>query len=72
MSSRIRATILVLAGTPKEVTLPSGSSIKTALEQAGVSWQGYAIQLNGQSAVLSTELNDEAYITLTPNIEGGN
>ena len=71
MSETINVNILILSGSPKQVQAEIGWTVAMALEKAGVDSGEYSIQVNGQSAALETPLEADAYITLVPNIEGG-
>jgi len=67
----ISVKVGTVPGTLKDVLLEEGATVQDAIEVAGYDATTHRIQVNGDSASLSDEVNDDDVVALLKKIESG-
>lgn len=68
----MRIYVMQLGGDRREVTIPSGSTIQAAAEQAAFGeLTGLTPRLNGHPSVMHAELHEGDRVVFTPKVTGG-
>ncbi len=57
-------------GTMQHIALEAGATVEDALEEAGLDASGFEVRVNGSSAPLDRELNENDNVLLTRQIKG--
>lgn len=66
----MKVKVIKMGFGTKEVEVSSGAHVEDALEEAGLSSEGFAVSVNGEGASGSTSVNEGDIITMNPKAVG--
>ena len=67
----MKIKILRLGHSATEIEVPSGSTVKDAIEKSGLPCEGFSLTVNGLTETTGSSLNDGDVLTMVPKVAGG-